>query len=178
MSSDNASTTSSTQLLLADHFHLGFRRTSNPSNLNVIKLDDAATLPIRASKYDAGYDLYALNDGQIEPRGRGLVRTGISIRMPEFAAGQLKIYGSIRSRSGLSVKHGIEVGAGVIDFSYDKELCVVLYNHSDVLFQYSGGDRIAQLVLEAHVLPPVVQVEQFMVLVNNDRTGGFGSTGR
>ncbi len=37
-------------------------------------------------------------------------------------------YGRIASRSGLSVKHDLETGAGVIDSSYRGEIKVVLRN--------------------------------------------------
>ncbi len=52
-------------------------------------------------------------------------------------------FGRLASRSGLSVKHGIEVGAGVIDGGYTNEIKVLLYNHSDKEFEVKIGDRIA-----------------------------------
>ena len=45
------------------------------------------------------------------------------------------------------MKHGIEVGAGVIDQDYEGELKVVLFNHGDKDFHVNEGDRIAQIVI-------------------------------
>jgi dUTP pyrophosphatase len=153
--------------------------------LKVIKLSPEAKLPTRATEYDAGYDLYALNEGEIAPNTHSIIPLGIAIRLPVLPY-PYKIYGSIRSRSGLSAKNNIEVGAGVIDYSYTKEVCVILHNHNlynnlhiygDKIFKYKKHDRIAQLILEVHVTPDVEEVKEFDVLKNNSRNGGFGSTG-
>lgn len=145
-------------------------------SLQVKKLHDNAILPTRATTYDAGYDLYALEDGEISCNDKAIVQTGIAIRIPQLPE-PFKVYGSIRSRSGLSAKWNLEVGAGVIDLAYDQEIRVILYNHTYKTFKYRAGDRIAQLILEVHVTPGVVEVAELPVLENNDRIGGFGSTG-
>ena len=140
------------------------------------KLHPDATLPTRATEYDAGYDLYALEDGQIYPNQHTIIPTGIAIRMPTLPH-PYRVYGSIRSRSSLSAKHGIEVGAGVIDMGYTKGIGVILYNHNPTLFKYKKGDRIAQLILEVHITPEIEEVDGLPELENNNRNGGFGSTG-
>lgn len=48
----------------------------------------------------------------IPAKSRGLVPTDISIAVPEGT------YGRVAPRSGLAVKHFIDVGAGVIDYDY------------------------------------------------------------
>lgn len=144
-------------------------------NLSVKKLDPEAKLPTRATEYDAGYDLYSLSSGSIPSKQKKLIKTGISIRMPTLP-NPLKLYASIRSRSGLSFKHSLEVGAGVIDYAYTNEIGVILYNHSDTEFVYDKHDRIAQLVLEVIITPDVQEVEAFEPI--EDRNGGFGSTGK
>ena len=60
----------------------------------------------------AGYDLNSSKETVIAPHSRQLVATGIAIAVP---AGT---YGQIAPRSGMSVKHSIDVGAGVIDEDY------------------------------------------------------------
>jgi hypothetical protein len=57
-------------------------------------------------------------------------------------------YARIAPRSGLIVKHGIDLGAGVIDEDYQGEIKVVLINNSTIPFQVRPGDRIAQLIFE------------------------------
>lgn len=56
--------------------------------------------------------------------------------------------GRIAPRSGLAAKHGIDVGAGVIDADYRGPLKVLLFNFGEQDFLIKEGERIAQLVLE------------------------------
>ena len=51
-------------------------------------------------------------------------------------------------RSGLALKNGIDVGAGVVDFDYRGNVGVILFNFSDIDFEVKRGDRIAQLIVE------------------------------
>jgi deoxyuridine 5'-triphosphate nucleotidohydrolase len=146
-----------------------------PKSLQVIKLQENAKLPVRSTDYAAGYDLYSLEDGVIPAKGKSIIKTGIAVRIPQISA-PYRVYASIRSRSGLSAKYGIEVGAGVIDADYDKEIKVILHNHEDVEYIYNKHERIAQMILEVHITPGIVEVDKFEELISN-RTGGFGSTG-
>lgn len=169
--------------------------------LRVQLLSDNATLPCRLSHQAAGYDLFrclfiyrvlsSINPSiyytlhvsviradltfsaettTIPARGRAVVRTDISIAIPDGT------YGRVASRSGLAVKHGIDVGAGVVDADYRGPLGVVLFNHSNADFVISIGDRIAQLILETIVTPPIEAVAALNATPRG--AGGFGSTGR
>lgn len=85
------------------------------------------------------------------------------------------MYGRVAPRSGLAVKHFLDVGAGVIDCDYRGAVGVVMFNFSDKDFQVTQGDRIAQLIIEKIAMLDVIQVED---LDDTDRgAGGFGSTG-
>jgi len=133
------------------------------------KTNTLATTPTRANDSDAGYDLYSNESGFIKGRGRGIVRTGISIAIPPG------YYGRIAPRSGLAVKFGIDVLAGVVDSGYRGEIGVVLQNLSDNTFNYKEGERVAQLILEQCNTIEWVKVDE---LDNSQRSdGGFGSTG-
>ena len=124
---------------------------------------------MRATKLAAGYDLCSAIDTSIEAGGRLCIPTEISIAVP------LGHYGRIAPRSGLAMKQGINVGAGVIDADYRGKVGVILFNHSDVTFKVKTGDRIAQLILERISTP---QVEEVDTLEETERgVGGFGSTG-
>jgi dUTP pyrophosphatase len=81
----------------------------------------------------------------------------------------------IHSRSGLSLKHGIEAGAGLIDQGYRHPVGVLLYNHSDVDFPVAEGERIAQLCIERYTHPTFVESEQ---VESSERTAGWGSSGK
>jgi len=146
--------------------------------LQVKKLYHNAKTPVRSTNHAAAYDLYALEDNIVDSRSKSNIRTGIAIRIPQLPP-PLRVYGSIRSRSGLSAKHGIEVGAGVIDEDYSGELAVILHNHTDCPFKCSAGDRVGQLILSVYVAPEIVEVNELSELDNDSRgIMGFGSTGR
>ncbi len=79
-------------------------------------------------------------------------------------------------RSGLAVKHHLDVGAGVIDEDYTGNVGVVLFNHSATDFEVKRGDRVAQLICEKIEAP---ELEECSELETTERGhGGFGSTGR
>lgn len=134
-----------------------------------LTLSPGATMPTRGSDGAAGYDLYALEDTTINCFQFIPVSTGVSIEIP---AGH---YGRVAPRSGLAVKHGVMVGAGVIDSDYRGELKVALATLNGV-YEFKKGDRIAQLIIERIATPELVQVDS---LDDTDRgDGGFGSTGK
>lgn len=140
--------------------------------LKVLKLDDNANIPQRRYNTDAGYDLFSSEVTTIKKRSHGLVKTSIAIPFPPG------YYVRICSRSGLSVKHGIEVGAGVVDCGYTGEIKILLYNHSDEHFQIYKGDKIAQMILHRIETPDIEQVSTLEQLGESDRgVNGFGSTG-
>jgi dUTP pyrophosphatase len=137
--------------------------------LLVQRLNDGASLPKRGSAQSAGYDLYSNEKCVIFPGERKLVLTGIAIKIPTGH------YGRVASLSGLSLKHGIEVGAGVIDEDYRGEVGVLLFNCGTLPFRVDHGDRIAQLIIEQISTPDILEV---VSLDSTERAaGGFGSTG-
>ena len=138
-------------------------------NLRVKKLNQNATLPTRGSGGAVGYDLYSTEELVVPPTHRALVGTGIAIVLP------VGVYGRVAPRSGLAVKHGIQVGAGVIDPDYTGEIKVVLFNHGDKDFEVKKGDRIAQLILERCETPEVEEVGEVKDTERGSK--GFGSTG-
>lgn len=151
---------------------------SRPKIIKFILTSDKAHVPEKGTRCSAGYDLKASEEIIIFPRSRGVIKTGIKVILPR------NTYGRIASRSGLSFKHGIEVGAGVIDEDYRNELMVILHNHSDKEFKVEKGHRIAQLIVE-HVVYPTALIEnvngsmkvQKGCIRNIRGLGGFGSTG-
>lgn len=112
---------------------------------------------------------YSAIETIVPARGKALVPTDLSIAIPEGT------YARVAPRSGLAWKHGIDVGAGVIDADYRGPVGVILFNHSDVDFNVKLGDRIAQMILETIVTPEVVEVEDLDETVRG--VSGFGSTG-
>ena len=119
----------------------------------------------------SGVDLRSIDDGVVPAKGTAFFNTGLKVSIPEGYEGQ------VRGRSGLAKKHdiGITHGIGTIDSDYRGEIGIMLCNWSDVDFQISKGDRIAQLVIM-----PIVKAE-FVLKESLDSTDrdadGFGSTG-
>tara|TARA_B100000401_G_scaffold48427_1_gene28404 strand:+ start:1399 stop:1830 length:432 start_codon:yes stop_codon:yes gene_type:complete len=140
-----------------------------PETLQIKRLTLDATLPTRASPGSVGYDLYSLNDLVIQPNSRDIVSTGVCATIPYGC------YGRIAPRSGLTVKYGIHVGAGVIDPDYTGELKVCLFNLGSVPFEIKQGERIAQLILEKCSTPLIQEVNELQKTMRANR--GFGSTG-
>lgn len=129
-----------------------------------------AKLPVISTAGSVGYDLASAQDVLVPAHGRALVLTKVSVELP------VGTYGRIAPRSGLALKHSIDVAAGVIDPGYTGEIGVVLVNHSDDAFSVRKHDRIAQLILEVALVVPVVVTGG---LPETARGGdGFGSSGR
>mmetsp|Transcript_7057 Transcript_7057/g.11624 ORF Transcript_7057/g.11624 Transcript_7057/m.11624 type:complete len:168 (+) Transcript_7057:35-538(+) len=137
--------------------------------LLVKKLSKDAIIPKRGSEEAAGYDLSAAHDITIPARGKAIVKTDLAVKLPEGC------YGRIAPRSGLSWKHHMDVGAGVIDRDYRGNVGVVLFNHAEKDYEVKHGDRVAQLVLERIFTPEVFEVEELDATKRG--AGGFGSTG-
>lgn len=131
--------------------------------------DKSAIVPTMGSKLAAGYDLFSIEEKIIPAKGRTLFSTGVCIRIPEGC------YGRICPRSGLALKHGIDVGAGVIDRDYTGIIHVLLFNHDDQDYKVKCGDRIAQLIFEKIINPDFQLVETLEITERNE--SGFGSTG-
>jgi dUTP pyrophosphatase len=124
--------------------------------IKYVRLVEEAKVPVKAKHGDAAYDLYSVEDIQVEPMYRKAVGTGLAIEIPEG------YYGRIAPRSGLASKNGIMVMGGVVDSSYRGEISVILANFnmlepenpygkffgSRLMFEVKKGDRIAQLIIE------------------------------
>ncbi len=155
-------------------------KSNQPETSEQIKfiLNHKASTPERGTRLSAGYDLKASEECVVPARSHRAVKTGIRVVLPS------NTYGRIASRSGLSFKKGIEVGAGVIDEDYQNEILVILYNHSDIDFMVYEEDRIAQFIVERVVYPETL-IEDIDGNVNVTDScirsirglGGFGSTG-
>ena len=133
------------------------------------QLDSRAVLPARGSALAAGLDICSIEDVAIEPKQRGLARTGLAVAIPPG------FYGRVAPRSGLAVKQGLDVLAGVIDSDYRGELCCVLYNTGDEPIVLPAGTKICQLIVEQIITPEAAWAADLDETARG--AGGFGSTG-
>lgn len=136
-----------------------------------IALDPGAYMPRRAHEYDAGLDLYAMNDVWLRPQSSEFFDTGVHIAVPRGYTG------FVRSRSGLLLKE--MKTDGTIDADYTGSIGVTLFNHGKGDYYIKRGERIAQLVIVPCLLPKLEDFELVDELEETERgDGGFGSTGR
>ncbi len=138
--------------------------------LKFARLHADAQLPTRGSAHAAGLDLYAVENRLIPARGRQSVRTGLAVSIPHG------FYGRIAPRSGLAVRHGLDVLSGVIDSDYRGEVICVLINHGDAPLSIEKGMRMAQLIIESIIMPEPVWSEEDLEETKRGASG-FGSTG-
>ena len=131
--------------------------------------DDIVTLT-KKHYDDAGLDIASNENCTIPAHTSKLISTGLILEVPVGCVGLLW------SRSGLSVNHRIEVGAGCIDATYRGEVKVHLYNFGDNDFVVSRGDRIAQLLTLPIIKSRYVKIED--TSITNRQAEGFGSTGK
>jgi dUTP pyrophosphatase len=139
-------------------------------NCVCIVLNNAnAQVPTKSHESDAGWDLYSIEDSIIPPKQRKTINTGVILQIPPYMAGL------IWPRSGLSVKQGLDVLAGVVDAGYRGEVMVCLYNTSFSSVEIKTGDRIAQIIFQE---VPRVSMNVVESLESSQRgDNAFGSTG-
>ncbi|MBS1723632.1 MAG: dUTP diphosphatase [Armatimonadetes bacterium] len=136
-----------------------------------VTVTDGASPPEYATSGAAGLDLRTIEAVELRPMERAVLRTGISIAVPEGFEAQ------VRPRSGLALKHGLSLvnSPGTIDSDYRGEVGIIVINLGNAVVKLAKGERVAQLVVA-----PVARVE-IEVVESLDETerasGGFGSTG-
>ena len=120
---------------------------------------------------DAGYDICCAEDITIPPHPAQIaVSTKLYVSIPRGNVGIIK------PRSGLSLEHGTQIGAGVLDPGYTGEVIVLMSTLSDQPVSFHAGDRIAQLLVLALSDCPASRVNRWDD--NTERgANGFGSTG-
>ena len=139
--------------------------------VKVVAVHPEAKIPERATEGSSGFDLVSVENKRIEPRQVVMVKTGLSMELPEGFEAQ------IRPRSGLAKNKGLTVAnsPGTIDNDYRGEICVLLVNLTDTPQNIGFGDRIAQIVFQKL---PEVYLQVVSDLEKTERNdGGFGSTG-
>ena len=166
-------------------------------NLRMKRLTKRATIPTYAHSTDAGFDIYAAENVEIEPGDTQLVGTGIALDIPEGYEVQ------IRPRSGITLRTGLRVQLGTIDAGYRGEIGVIVENvwpqspvpsSVDMVLRTDGsafpaedyqldgtyevlvGDKIAQGVLKPIEHADFVEVEDFTEETARG-SNGYGSTG-
>ena len=137
-----------------------------------VNLYNEYELPVRKTKYSAGYDFIAIEDIEINPGEIKKIATGYKANM--LGDEMLMIF----VRSSMGFKYNIRLcnQVGIIDKDYynnpDNEghMFVKLQNEGDKVFNVKKGEAYAQGIFTKY-LTCGEEVE-------NERTGGIGSTNK
>ncbi len=148
----------------------------------MFKITKNGMLPTKGSKYAACVDLYSRKEIIIESGQTVLVPLGVSIDEDFLLSIEKKYhinhknsfieshYLQLMLRSSLSKNLIIANGVGIIDLDYRDEIMIRVHNPMQN-FIINKGDRVAQITLLEH------KISLFNIFTNNQRDGGFGSTG-
>ena len=139
--------------------------------LRVKRLSEDAVIPHYAHPGDAGLDLFSIEHCELAPGASALVKTGISIELPQETEAQ------VRPRSGMALKHTVTVlnTPGTIDEGYRGEVGVILINHGSDAFVVEKGMKIAQMIIKPVITVDIEEVDELSDTHRGE--GGFGSTG-
>ena len=123
-------------------------------------------VPVYKTKQAACADVFLPEDVTVEPGKVACPGLQLGFNIP--AGNKIVMY----PRSSLLVKFGIMQPTSIIDADYSgMEIYVPLYNTTDKPVTLKAGDRVAQI--ELHEYERVLDWN----FEDNERTGGFGSTG-
>ena len=139
--------------------------------------DKGINLPIRKTKYSAGYDIEAAEDCIIPAFKPGmaptLVKTGLKSYMSEGEYLMLCNRSSNPKKKGLVLSNGV----GIVDKDYygnpdnDGAIMFAFYNIKDVDVEIKKGDAIGQGIFQKYFVVDNDNAE-------GERLGGFGSTNK
>ena len=139
--------------------------------------DKGINLPVRKTKYSAGYDVEAAEDVIIPSFKKGmkptLIKTGIKSYMQENEYLMLANRSSNPGKKGLILANSV----GIIDKDYygnpdnDGHIMFAFYNIKDEEVEIKKGDCIGQAIF----MPFLIADND---VAEGTRTGGFGSTNK
>ena len=139
--------------------------------------DKGINLPIRKTKFSAGYDVEAAEDTVVPSFKKGmaptLVKTGLKAYMQDDEVLMLYNRSSNPKKKGLILSNSV----GVIDKDYygnadnDGHIMFAFYNVKDEDTVIKKGDAIGQAVFQKYLTTDDDSAE-------GERQGGFGSTSK
>lgn len=139
--------------------------------------DKNINLPIRKTKYSAGYDIEAVEDVIIPSFKKGtnptLVKTGLKAYMQDDEMLLLYNRSSNPKKKGLILANSV----GVVDKDYygnvdnDGHIMFAFYNIKDEDVEIKKGDAIGQAIFQKYLITDDDSAE-------GEREGGFGSTNK
>ena len=139
--------------------------------------DKNINLPIRKTKYSAGYDVEAAEDTTIPSFKKGtnptLIKTGIKAYMQDDEMLLLYNRSSNPKKKGLILANSV----GVVDKEYygnpdnDGHIMFAFYNIKEEDIEIKKGEAIGQAIFQKYLVTDDDEAE-------GERKGGFGSTNK
>lgn len=148
----------------------GFEVVTNGHRKNI---DKEIQLPVRGDSRSAGYDIRTPHEVTIKAGESVLIWTDVKAYMLDDEVLKVYVRSSIGTKKGLILKNVV----GIIDSSYygnidnDGNIGVCLKNTTDKDVHLDEQERICQGVFQKYL------IADDDVCLNNERTGGFGSSG-
>ena len=141
--------------------------------IKYFKSSEFAKVPVKATNFSAGYDLFASHAKTILPGRSAQISLDLHWAIPTGFCGR------IIGRSSLVLRDRVTVEGGLIDSDYRGIVQAILYNHSQKAFTVKEGERIAQVVFLRKYDAEFIEVNSLQELGKTERQeGGFGSTGK
>lgn len=142
------------------------------------ELEEGATPPQKAHPDDAGWDLVAIDDGDVTfgPDGSvDLIKYNTGVKCDPHGACLLLFPRSSVCKTDLVMGNSV----GLIDPGYRGNIIAAFrpirnQNNPEIMKKYKKGDRIAQLV---PMMPMVAEFVRDSISQSGRGSGGFGSTG-
>lgn len=139
--------------------------------------NEGIVIPVRKTKYSAGYDIAAAEDCIIPTFKKGnkptLIKTGLKAYMQDDEVLILANRSSNPGKKGLILANSI----GVVDKDYygnidnDGHIMFAFYNIKEEDVEIKKGDIIGQAIFQKYLVTDDDKAE-------GDRVGGFGSTNK
>ena len=131
-------------------------------------------LPVRGDRRSAGYDIRIPTRVVIRPNTKVIIPTDIKAFMQDDEVLELHV------RSSIGIKRGVVLSniTGIIDSSYysnpdnDGNICLALWNTSDIDVVLEAGERVCQGIFKKYL---IAGDDNYL---SEKRVGGIGSTGR
>lgn len=130
-------------------------------------------LPERKTKSSAGYDFHLIKDITLAPNQTMRIPLGVKVFMPENEYLGIYIRGSVGFKFNVRLCNQV----GIIDSDYynnpDNEghMWIAIHNHGQEASKMKKGESIAQGIFATYNIASNDNVD-------NERTGGFGSTNK
>ncbi len=140
----------------------------------LIEMDhDEAKIPTQGHPgEDAGYDIYVVEDVELNPKESKLIDTGIKV-----CSKNKDLWFHLVHRSSIR-NIGLTLISGTMDMGYTNKWYISVYNHSDSIVKITKGQRLAQLIPFRPIQLKFKKVDNLHNSINSKRgLGGFGSSG-